>query len=1524
MGRVAWLSASVLLVLSQVNAQGAPASSPSSAEDIVMKDLIVLCPINATMEVQSLSIQSMEPTDTTTQTNTEYASYLYTSVNALGGLTTCTSTESPIAAGSTTALPGDSGSYVIYQNNNTLLVSAGGHNESIDVPSGATVTACTAGQTYAINVYSGSNIESQVIFSISTGCWAACAGNTTLSSISAVTGADSSGDTAYASQAGIPLPSNYTPVAAVAEDPLNTNPCLGQDAGYYNGMTSTFFADVYPADSTSKDDFPLDFSGAGNFTRCDCPNQKAINSSWPGTPSLPVTSTFNFTNNFGVVMTGEFLVERPQDGVTGETAALFPTASDYHLVCLQHDDSASMVIDGTNYYSSDSATFEIAGYKQYCVPITMAPGWHNLTLTYGNTPLDLYSVFRFFVINADAVSVVTNNGTQSYEITWDGEGTCCTGSSTDSCVSPLDCCKFRGTTPCSGAAAPSPAIALTPVATQAVTSPGAPVSPTTIPVVTSPSPTVATPVATSPPTVASPAATPAPTVASPVATPTPTVATPVTSPALTVAASPSPTVASPGATPAPTAATPIATPAPTTTSTVAATPAPTTASTPAPTVATPVATPAPTSASTTAATPSPTASPTPSPTQASPVTVASPSASPSPAASPVSSPVTTPAATPKATEAIADVTASPGTPELTLPPTPTRSPSTRSPAAETRSPTTAASPSPVAATPVATPAPTAATPIATPAPTVATPVASPVATSAPTASPVTTPAPTAATVVSSPPPPAVVSSPPPPPVASPVTVATPAPTVVSSPPPPAVVSSPPPPPVASPVTVASPSPTPGATPARTLPAPGQPLLPGASSPSPSPPAYASPVAAAPGPSGTSPVTTGSSITPSPTTVASPSPVTVASPSPVTVPSSPPVTTVTPTSPAATPRAASPVTTTPVASPAATSPSPASASPITVASPVTASSPVTTPSPVTSPVASPVTTGSPSPSPANTDQSVGSSPGVPALTLPPTPTAEPTTVATPAPTTAASPAPTTAGSIASPASSPVSVPSPVATSPASPVTVSSPTTAASPVTHSSPAATPGPTNILNGYVGRPTANPSPVTSPTTVSSPVPTPSPTTAASGLPSSNDTFSISQTTGTSPSAAAPGTSATEVPVSTATAVTGGGVPSPAVADLPDGVTQQTCQQFQSACVSSESTAAPFEFTVTLTCNASSSSQVSYNSSLVYTEGASTGWAAVVPATGTLSLDQAASFTIEITPAKADTGYSTVYLALMQTYASDAAAQTLMGTVQISYFNFGTTSVNFTSIVPSGDGTANVSATVGVDFTAPSGFSVPMSGAITTDASNVSTACAAAAPSSIVGSTSMYTCEASVPIKDAYECLQTSFAFDANFSAALPASPQCGAFSATGNTSYCQQPVCQIYSVDMAFCGQEGLVTDQSQALLVMVCTQEVNVCLDCFTVTGPSNATVQYFNYAQNSTSSYQLLVQWDEAYRGNVTVDLQTNRDESYCNLDLTDPVCGYTTVAPVDALSFMVQDNVQVKAVAYKILYDCDGGQCSYTS
>ena len=76
-----------------------------------------------------------------------------------------------------------------------------------------------------------------------------------------------------------------------------------------------------------------------------------MNASWPGVPALPQT----YIDNYGVEMTGQFLVQRPQDGVVGETPNLYPLASDYHLVCLQHDDSAAMIIDNKTYYQSTSA-----------------------------------------------------------------------------------------------------------------------------------------------------------------------------------------------------------------------------------------------------------------------------------------------------------------------------------------------------------------------------------------------------------------------------------------------------------------------------------------------------------------------------------------------------------------------------------------------------------------------------------------------------------------------------------------------------------------------------------------------------------------------------------------------------------------------------------------------------------------------------------------------------------------------------------------------------------------------------------------------------------------------------------------------------------------------------------------------------------------------------------------------------------------------------------------------------------------
>lgn len=58
---------------------------------------------------------------------------------------------------------------------------------------------------------------------------------------------------------------------------------------------------------------------------------------------------------------------------------------------------------GSSYYSSDSNTSTPAGFKQYCVPVPLAPGWHGLELRYSKAPLDRTSVFRFFVVDAEQV-----------------------------------------------------------------------------------------------------------------------------------------------------------------------------------------------------------------------------------------------------------------------------------------------------------------------------------------------------------------------------------------------------------------------------------------------------------------------------------------------------------------------------------------------------------------------------------------------------------------------------------------------------------------------------------------------------------------------------------------------------------------------------------------------------------------------------------------------------------------------------------------------------------------------------------------------------------------------------------------------------------------------------------------------------------------------------------------------------------------------------------------------------------------
>eukprot|EP00891_Asterochloris_glomerata_P006250 jgi/Astpho2/6250/fgenesh1_pg.00088_%23_59_t len=1005
----------------------APAPAPGTAlSNLPAKSLLVSCPVSTTTEVQSLSIKSMQPTGSRTESSMDFTSWLYSGVNDAGGVANCTKASTMLTQGTPVAIPGSSQASVTLNGTN-LDISMAGQSSSLAVPAGAQVAACQSNTLYVINVQTAMDILQQIVFNSATSCLGMNAKPLQIASIVNSTVPTDCTDPAYAAQAGIPLPTTYSaPVTEPATSPLNTNPCLGQDAGYSNGLASTFYASLYPAGSTAKDNFPLDFPSTPTIERCDCPDQKTINTTWPGVPVLPD----DLVSNYGVEMTGEFLVQRPQDGVTGETAAIFPTASDYHLVCLQHDGSAGMVIDSISYYSSTNASTPTAGFVQYCVPISMAPGWHNLTLTYGNTPVTSGSVFRFFVINAANITTVSNNGTSSYEIDWVGQGKCCTSGSDITCQSPLSCCNFRN---------------------QAGTCPAA-------------------------------------------------------------------------------------------NATVA------------------------------------------------PVTTAVP-------------------ATPATTSAVPTITAGP----------------------------TAAA---VATT--AVPASTAAT------------TAAPAATTA-------------------------------------------APAVTTSP-----------------------------------------------------------------------------------------------------PTTPTLTTAVPTTAAATTTAA-PTTTT------------AAATPLTAAPVVT-------------------TTGQPE---------------TPVQTETPAPTPPPATTV--------------------------------------------------PINHT-------PLNQANEI-----SEELPLLTFLTVSEPEE------ESSGAPSPGDSSSILPL-GVADSPAYNGPAVTRPPT-------------PAFA--PAGTQLAQCGTIPSTCVSANTADAPLVVNLNLTCNPNQTITTGYTTQVVYTVGTS-GWLAVSPSSGTITINQPTNLHLTINPSAAGSGYHTAYVVLMQTIAG-ASTEYMMGSAQINFVNIGPVTSNLTSISVNSNGTANVTAQVAVDFVAPQGTQVPMTGQLSTNATTAPVSCSAAAPSSVQGNTSLYSCASTVSLQDPYTCLQTPISLAASFRVLLPSSnasappAQCGAFSTAYSENYCTQPVCQLFAVDMAFCGSEGLVTDSSSALLVMVCTQPVQVCNDCFTISGPQNASVEYFNQAPSTASSYQLFINWDPAYQGPITVGLADS--SPVCNLGLLSaPGCGsYSTAAPVPPLSFTVRPNVQIKSVSYKILAgtECGGGQCSYS-
>ncbi|KAK9863676.1 hypothetical protein WJX84_000162, partial [Apatococcus fuscideae] len=389
----------------------------------VANDLLVACPMQLTTTVKTLSIASNKPVSQQENTGTNFISWLYTDVT---GTTSCTNgTRTELDDGDSIEIPGTS--VEIVRVLDELNVTSGSETGILHINDTSVVAVCNDGELYIMEVEDDGEVTGQVTINANTSCIGTNA--VAMDSMLGASNPSPSVSKLWADSAGIPV-AGFTIPAAAPATATGAAACTGQPDGYGTGLTADFYAWEYPSSSSVLSQFPLNFSGPADFTRCDCPNHETVNASWPGYPSLPPQG---YINNYGVRMTGQFLVERPSSGVIGETPAIYPTASDYHLICLQHDDSAQMIVDGVSYYESESPVASIAGYKQYCEPIELAPGYHNLELRYGKSPLSTSSTFKFFVINAEQVNTVVLNGQSTYDIQWQGQGTCCTGPSGVAC-----------------------------------------------------------------------------------------------------------------------------------------------------------------------------------------------------------------------------------------------------------------------------------------------------------------------------------------------------------------------------------------------------------------------------------------------------------------------------------------------------------------------------------------------------------------------------------------------------------------------------------------------------------------------------------------------------------------------------------------------------------------------------------------------------------------------------------------------------------------------------------------------------------------------------------------------------------------------------------------------------------------------------------------------------------------------------------------------------------------------------------
>ena len=82
--------------------------------------------------------------------------------------------------------------------------------------------------------------------------------------------------------------------------------------------------------------------------------------------------------------------------------------------------------------------------------------------------------------------------------------------------------------------------------------------------------------------------------------------------------------------------------------------------------------------------------------------------------------------------------------------------------------------------------------------------------------------------------------------------------------------------------------------------------------------------------------------------------------------------------------------------------------------------------------------------------------------------------------------------------------------------------------------------------------------------------------------------------------------------------------------------------------------------------------------------------------------------------------------------------------------------------------------------------------------------------------------------------------------------------------------AVNMAYRGQQGLVTGSSEALLLLYCNIAIKPCGNCFQVHGPALSNVEVLQSSSNPVGlQYTVLVSWQSTYQGSVSVSIDQSR-------------------------------------------------------